>query len=315
MTHVFIFNPAAGKKNSGTLLLKRAAAAFPDGDFELYTTKAPGDARAIAKSFADSGEAARLYACGGDGILNEVVNAAAGCAHIAVTNVPMGTGNDFLRMFGREGKLRFSDIAALRDGPESAYDLIDCNGKLGLDIVCAGIDARVAEEVHRDKRIPLVGKKLAYIISLVVNVLFKGLTRPMEVEMGPLRHSGPAAIVCVGNASYYGGGFCPLPEARPDDGVLDMLLIGDITLLQFARCVMKYAKGRYKECPELVRDWHGDSVRVSSQDEIVAVVDGEVLRAREFTIRLSDKRVNFFRPAGVELGHELAPRATQRSSL
>ena len=94
-----------------------------------------------------------------------------------------------------------------------------------------------------------------------------------------------------------------------------MLLIGDITLLQFARCVMKYAKGRYKECPELVRDWHGDSVRVSSQDEIVAVVDGEVLRAREFTIRLSDKRVNFFRPAGVELGHELAPRATQRSSL
>ena len=47
----------------------------------------------------------------------------------------------------------------------------------------------------------------------------------------------------------------------------------------------------------------------------MAVVDGEVLRAREFTIRLSDKRVNFFRPAGVELGHELAPRATQRSSL
>jgi len=298
MTHVFIFNPAAGKKNSGTLLLKRAAAAFPDGDFELYTTKAPGDARAIAKSFADSGEAARLYACGGDGILNEVVNAAAGCAHIAVTNVPMGTGNDFLRMFGREGKLRFSDIAALRDGPESAYDLIDCNGKLGLDIVCAGIDARVAEEVHRYKRIPLVGKKLAYILSLIVEV-FRGITKPMTVEMGPIRHSGPTALCCVCNGRFYGGGFCPVPEAMPDDGVLDMILVGDLSLLELTRYVGKYAKGRYKECPEVLRAWHGQEARFSAPEEMALVVDGEVLWGKEFTLRLAGRKVNFFYPAGL----------------
>lgn len=307
MRHVFIVNPAAGKKNSVRALRDRVRAAFPDGDCEVFETAGAGDARAIAQRAIEQGGPVRLYACGGDGTLNEVVNAAAGVDTAAVTNVPMGTGNDFLRMFGREGKLRFTDISSLRDGPQSAYDLLDCNGLLGLDIVCVGVDARVAAEVHRYKRIPLVGKKLAYILSLAVNVLFKGITRPMEVEMGPIRYSGPAAIVCVGNGSFYGGGFCPLPEARPDDGVLDMLLIGNITLFQFARCVLKYAKGRYKECPELVRDWHGGAVRIASREEAVAVVDGEVLRAREITIRLSERRVNFFRPAGVELGHELSP--------
>lgn len=308
MRHIFIVNPAAGKKNSVRELLDKVRAAFPDGGYEVYETAGAGDARAIAQRAIGMGGPVRLYACGGDGTLNEVVNAAAGVDAAAVTNVPMGTGNDFLRMFGGEGKGRFTDIASLRDGPVSAYDLIDCNGLLGLDIVCAGVDARVAEEAHRYKRIPLVGKKLAYILSLMVNVFFKGITRPMEVEMGPVRHRGSTAIVCVGNGSYYGGGFCPLPEARPDDGVLDMLLVGDITLLQFARCVMKYAKGRYKECPELVRDWHGDSVTISSGEELVAVVDGEVLRARKFTICLSPKQVNFFRPVGVELGHELSPK-------
>lgn len=300
MRHVFIVNPAAGKKGSAGDLLVRVRAAFPDGGYELFETAGAGDARAIAQRAIDRGGPVRLYACGGDGTLNEVVNAAAGVADAAVTNVPLGTGNDFLRMFGREGKLRFTDISALRDGPQSAYDLIDCNGLLGLDIVCAGIDARVAAEVHRYKRIPLAGKKLAYLISLAVNVC-KGLTRPMKVEMGPIRYDGPTAIVCVGNGRFYGGGFCPVPEARPDDGVLDMLLIGEVTLLQFARCVGKYAKGRYRECLELVRDWHGDSLTVSSCEEISVVVDGEVLRGRAFTIRLSPRKVNFFRPMGVEL--------------
>ena len=82
----------------------------------------------------------------------------------------MGTGNDFLRLFGREGREKFADIALLKDGPQESLDLIDCNGLLGLNTGCVGIDARVAEDVHRFKRIPLVGKKGAYIFSLIATV-------------------------------------------------------------------------------------------------------------------------------------------------
>ena len=300
MRHVFIVNPVAGPRSCAKKLLSRVEAAFPAGDFEAYITQGEGDARRLAQEALAPEDPVRLYACGGDGTLNEVVNAAAGKDWGAVTNVPLGTGNDFLRIFGREGKLRFADLEALREGPETAFDLIDCNGLLGLDVVCVGVDARVAVDVHRFKRLPLVGKKMAYILSLLVTV-GKGITRPMEVEMGSISHQGPTALVCVCNGQYYGGGFRPVPEARPDDGVLDMLLVGDVSLLRFARCVGKYAKGRYRECPGLVQDWHGEEVRISAGEEMAAVVDGEVLRGREFTIRLSEQRVNFFHPAGVEI--------------
>lgn len=306
MRHVFIINPVAGPKNSAKELLDRVEAAFPAGDFEAYTTQGAGDARRLAQEALAPGDPVRLYACGGDGTLNEVVNAAAGKDWAAVTNVPLGTGNDFLRIYGREGKTRFTDLTALRDGPQEALDLIDCNGLLGLDVVCVGVDARVAADVHRFKRIPFVGKKLAYILSLIVTVL-KGITKYLEVEMGPIRHRGKTALICVCNGQYYGGGFRPVPEARPDDGVLDMLLVGDVSLFRFAQCVGKYAAGRYRECPELVRDWHGDRVTISSPVEVTAVVDGEVLRSREFIIQLSQRKLNFFRPSGVEIQAQAIP--------
>ncbi len=299
MRHVFILNPTAGKRRSCLTLLARIEGAFPAGDYTLLTTAGAGDAKSLAQRALEPGDPVRLYACGGDGTLNEVVNAAAGHAHAAVTHVPVGTGNDFLRIFGREGRKKFRDIAALKEGPQAAFDLMDCNGLLGLDVVCAGLDARVAAGVHRYKSLPLVTGMGAYVMSLAAEV-GKGLTRPMEVDMGPIHYRGPVAILCVCNGQYYGGGFRPVPEAMPDDGVLDMLLIGDITLPRFLRCVGKYSAGGYKEFPQLVRDWHGDRVTFSSEEEITVVVDGEVLRDRRFTLSLSDRKVNFFWPKGVE---------------
>ena len=113
-------------------------------------------------------------------------------------------------------------------------------------------------------------------------------------------------ILCACNGQYYGGGFRPVPEADPTDGVLDMLLIGDLTLLQFARYVGLYAKGGYKQVPEIVNACHGRAVTFSSDRELTAVVDGEVLRGKSFTLCLSEKKVSFFRPVGVELPAEIS---------
>lgn len=305
MRHVFIVNPVAGKKGNQDALLLHIRRAFPEGGYELLTTTAAGDARRLAAGAVETagraGEQIRLYACGGDGTLNEVVNAAAGVDYAAVTNVPVGTGNDFLRLFGEEGRKRFRDIAALKEGPQSAYDLMECNGMYGIDVICAGVDARTAADVDRFKAKPLVTGSGAYVLALVSTVA-KGITRPMRVDMGPVHHDGPTAILCVCNGRHYGGGFNPVPDAWPDDGVLDMLLIGDVGLGFFATQVGKYAKGRYREIPEgYVTDYHGTQVSFSSREEMVVVIDGEVVRGKEFTVKLSEKKLNFFRPAGVEL--------------
>lgn len=298
MRHFFIVNPKAGRENSSRRLIEQIQAEFAPGEYVIAITTGHGDALRLTQRAVETGEEVRIYACGGDGTLNEVVNGAAGVEWAAVTNVPLGTGNDFLRIFGSENRHRFRELSALRDGPQAQVDLMDCNGHLGLDVICAGVDARVAAEVHRYKRLPMLGGTMAYVFSLIWNV-GKGITRPMRVDMGPIHHNGDTAILCICNGRYYGGGFCPMPEAQPDDGILDMLLVGDVSRLRFARHVGQYAAGRYRECPQLIRDWHGQEVRFSALEDITVVVDGEVLRDRRFVVRLSEKKLNFFYPSGL----------------
>lgn len=298
MKHLFIINPAAGKRESTARLEKLLEGlSFPH---EAAYTRGEGDARHIARAAAEQGEPIRIYACGGDGTLNEVVNGAAGYSHAAVTCVPKGTGNDFLKLFGPDYKTRFYDLEALASGPQTAMDLMDCNGKLGIDVVCAGVDARIAADVHRYKNWRFVSGMGAYLLALVENVLWKGISRPMSVKMGPVDWSGDTAIVCICNGRHYGGGFMPVPDAMPDDGVLDMLLVPKVGLLTFARLVGKYAKGLYRNYPELIMEYHGDSITYSSGQEIITVVDGEVMRDTRFTVRLSEKKINFFYPSGAD---------------
>ena len=297
MRHLFIINPAAGKKES-TAELEGLLAQLSVPHTVVYTNGA-GDAQRLTRQAAMESEPLRVYACGGDGTLNEVVNGAAGFSHVAVTNVPKGTGNDFLKIFGPDYRTQFYDLEALAVGPQSAFDLMDCNGKLGIDVVCAGVDARIAAGVHRYKDLRFVSGMGAYTLSLLENIFFKGINRPMTVQMGELSwQNRQTAILCICNGRYYGGGFMPVAEAMPDDGILDMLLVRQVSVFTFLRLVGKYAKGLYRRYPELISDCHGQQVSFSAQQPITVVVDGEVMVDTQFTVCLSEKKVNFFYPAG-----------------
>ena len=295
MHHLFIINPKAGKKR-GTQRLEEEIRSL-DVSHEIVHTKKAGDARRIARTMAELGEEIRIYACGGDGTLNEVVNGAAGFDHVAITNVPIGTGNDFLKIFGKDYKTRFLDLKALSEGPQAAMDLIDCNGHLGIDIVCTGVDARIAVDKDKYNGFPLVSGMGAYAISAVANVLVKGIGVPTVVDCGDLHYEGETSLVCVCSGRHYGGGFMPVGDNMPDDGVLETLVVRKVSRPTFFRLVGKYGAGKYRDFPDLI--WHrrGDGATVRSEQELVAVVDGEPVRGKELNIRLSDKKVNFFYPA------------------
>lgn len=304
MKHLFIVNALARREKKKRQAFDGLMAAIDrlPGRVEVQYTDLPEwGAERIARVAAERGDPVRLYACGGDGTLNEVVNGAAGFPNAAVTNVPLGTGNDFLKIFGKDSRALFSDLPGLMLGPQTPFDLMDCNGRLGIGVVCAGVDARVADGADKYKGLPLVAGIGPYMLSLGENV-GKGLCRPMRVEMGDVSYRGDTAILCICNGRFYGGGFMPVGDAMPDDGVLDMLLVPKISRLTFLRFVGKYSTGRYRECPNLIRDYHGQRVTYSSLDggDVTTVVDGEVLRAPAFTVRLSEKRVNFFYPAGAD---------------
>ena len=303
MKHLFIVNPVAGGKDSTDEVAARVGKAFSlrEGEYEIYTTKAPMDACAKIQAEAANCDELRVYACGGDGTLNECVCGAAGKENVAVTHYPTGTGNDFIKNFGEERE-RFRNLEELIEGEVHKLDVIDCNGRYSMNICSVGIDARIGTDVHKYSAIPVIGGATGYVTSLAVN-LFKGIKDELRVICDGRLYYGEMSLVCVCNGSYYGGGFNPVPEARADDGKLDILIVKGVSRLQFLKIVGAYAKGRYADYPDCITHVSSTAVTIESEKELVVNVDGEAIYGKKISIGLIPKGVNFIVPANMAYFH------------
>lgn len=300
MKHVFIINPNAGKYDSRQRIYDMADALREKHglDVQCILTKKQGHATELARRLCDSGEELRFYACGGDGTVNEVANGVIGYDNAAMTVIPVGTGNDFLKNFGGAAPL-FADAENLWDGPQFPMDAIDVNGRIALTIACSGIDARVAADVHKYSESPLLDGKTSYIASLAVNFLFKGIASHWTVTLDDEVIEDDFSLVSVCNGRYYGGGFMPVAEARMDDGVLNTLVVKKVSRVTFARFVGPYSKGEYSKFPEYAHCSTPQVIRIHSEKpDIVTCLDGECMTNSDVTIRLSEKKLNFFGPEG-----------------
>ena len=300
MKHVFLINPRAGKGDRAARLqamAKRLAAAH-DLEVSCLLTDRPGAAESLARALAETGEPLRLYVCGGDGTLHEAANGIAGYSNAAMTVIPAGTGNDFLKNFGPDAA-KFADPENLWDGPDFPLDLIDCSGRLCLTIACNGIDARVADSVRRFSHLPLLRGRGSYLASVAANFLFRGIGQHWHVSLDGAEEEGDFALVSMCNGRYYGGGSCPVPEARMDDGVLHTVLVRSVSRATFARLFGAYSAGQYRRLPAgLIRVETPRVVWIRADEPFVTCLDGECFSSREVTMRLSEKRLNFFGPKG-----------------
>lgn len=293
MKHLFIINPAAGSRDRTaeyTAEIRRLCAGL---DYEIAVSQAPGECRRLAREAAQTGESLRIYACGGDGTLNEVVSGAAGFPNAAVTAYPGGSGNDFVKLFSEPAA--FSDLSRLLDPEETSFDLIACNDDLALNICSVGLDARIGTDVARYKRLPFFHGFNAYALSTVIN-LFRGISEHYIVEVDGQRIDGEQTFVCVCNGRYYGGGFNPVPDADPADGLLDVLLVKKVSLLQVPGIIGKYKNGRYRELPEFIRHFRTDRVRILCDGPSAVNLDGELRTAQEVEMRVAREKIIFFYP-------------------
>ena len=298
MIHLFIINPAAGSRDRTAdysqvihkLCKERGL------EYDIRVSTAPGECTRFAREAAETGKEYRLYACGGDGTLNEVAQGAAGFDNAAVTVFSGGSGNDFVKLF--DDPQAFFDLERLLDVEEATFDLIDCNGDIAMNICSVGLDARIGTDVSRYKRLPLLHGFRAYAASTVVNVI-KGIAEHYVVELNGKRIDGKQTMICVCNGRYYGGGFNPVPEADPADGLLDVLLVKKVSRLQVAGVIGKYKGGRYQELPHLVRHYRTKSIKITCDQPTPINLDGELRIAQEVTMSVSDKKLRFFYPQGL----------------
>jgi len=298
MKHLFIINPVAGGKKGRAHEVEREIRMIAENlsdPYEIYITKGPMDACRKVAEDANFTDSLRVYACGGDGTLNECANGAALRENVAITHYPCGTGNDFIRTFGQENVSKFRDLSALVSGTARPLDLIDCNERYGINICSVGMDARVGADVHKYSSIPIIGGATAYVVALIVNII-KGVAQKFRITAEGTSQDKDITLVCACNGRFYGGGFNPVPEAMPDDGQLEYLIIKAVSRFKVASIVGRYAKGKYRDLREYISHISGRSMEIEREHEFVVNIDGEIINTKKICFNIIPKGVNFIFP-------------------
>lgn len=278
MRHVFILNPVAGKKQSALSLrneINAYFAAHPDKEYSIRLTDGVGSATRIAREESEKGDV-RLYACGGDGTLQETASGIpVGSEDVELTVIPCGSGNDFVRTFG--GGEAFCDLADLIEGVTVPVDAVDCGDRISLNIAAIGLDAAVGLKMQKYKSWPGVSGSMAYNIA-VVDAVCHPIGVDMEIEIdtesGTIHRKGKYLMTLGANGRYYGGGYQGAPTAVTDDGQLEFVMVKKISRFQIPFILGKYKAGAHEgvKCIETIR---GTAMRVKAAKSMVCTIDGE----------------------------------------
>jgi len=224
---------------------------------------------------ASEAEGSLLVVVGGDGTVNEVVNGVAGTdSEIAV--LPSGTGQDFGRTHGIPS--RFDDAVRVALGGETrTIDLgrVECEGgtsRFFANVGSVGMSGAVARRANAMTK--ALGGRATFFYALTREFLAWQNTRVVVELDGGLRREGPMHDVIVANGRFHGGGMKLAPDAAQDDGVFDVVTIGDVTKLDFLTTAPKLYSGRYLSHPK-VQLLRSSTVAISAAERLPLEVDGE----------------------------------------
>ena len=276
---VFLVNPASANGATGKRwpeLAHRAASLGLHG--ETHFSERPDHISELARAAAESG-AGLIVAAGGDGTLNEVVNGIAGL-DVELAVIPLGTGMDFARSHGIPTK--FDD--AVRVAAEGRVVTMDAGRVEYLtwareqrvrwfdNVGSVGMSGAVAQRANSMSK--ALGGRVTFFYALT-RVFFAWENTEVEVELdGGERRTGRMHDVVVANGRYHGGAMLLAPEASVQDGLFDVLLIGDVSKGDFIRTAPKLYRGTHLAHPkvDLVRS---ATVRVDAPEPLPIELDGE----------------------------------------
>ena len=298
MRYVFYVNPTAGKGKEQQGIIDSIKKHFSkkSENFKIHITKAQGDAKWSAKREAETGDKIRMFACGGEGTVFEVLNGIVGHSNVELGVLPCGSANDFLQFF--ESRDNFLDIDEQLDGETVEMDLIKAGDNYCLNGCSVGMDAIVARDMSLFKKWPLVSGSLAYNFAIVKTFLGKlGITADISVN-GEAPKRKTCLFAVVANAPYYGGGFKGAPEAIPYDNKLDFTLVDNISKLKILKFLGIYKRGEHKklDCCTLK---NCESMEFWSDKPIPVNLDGEIIETKYMKFELVKKAVKFVIPRGI----------------
>jgi len=276
---VFLVNPASDNGATGRRwpeIANRAAAAGLTG--EALLSERPGQLAELARRASDEG-GQLLVVVGGDGTVNEVVNGLAGREGPELAVIPRGTGRDFVRTYGIPHKLDDA-LRTARDGRTREIDVGRARFRSWqgepaewyfANIASAGMSGAIAKRANETSK--ALGGKVSYFWATFA-VFSRWRTSELTVTVGAETRRARMHDVVVANGRYFGGGMMICPEAEPDDGVFDVLLIGNLTKRDLLLTLPKTYRGKHLPHPkaELLR---GPTVEIEAPEPLPVELDGE----------------------------------------
>jgi YegS/Rv2252/BmrU family lipid kinase len=219
---------------------------------------------------AASVDGAVVAGVGGDGTLSRIAD---GLADTAATLgvIPAGTGNDFARSFN----IPFDPVSAcniLLNGQTVPLDTGRLNGRIFLNVVGAGLDAEVVADANRIFK--KLSGSLGYLLALLKQLVF---FKPANIHIlvDNKEFTACAWLVAVANACYYGSGMKVAPDADPQDGLADVIIVENIHRLNFLRLFPRVYAGRHTTHPA-VRVLRGKEILITSDRPLHVHADGDL---------------------------------------
>jgi diacylglycerol kinase (ATP) len=275
---VFLVNPASDNGATGRRwpqLANAAASLGLKGD-ALFSQR-PDHLTELARQAADGG-AELLVVVGGDGSVNEVANGVAQ-REVEIAVIARGTGWDFVRTYGIPRRIEEAVDVAL-NGATREIDLgrVLYHSWSGSDevrwfanVASVGMSGAIAQRANETTK--ALGGRMSYLLA-TLSVFARWQVGDVRVSVDDNVRDGRMHDVVVGNGRYLGGGMMICPEAEPDDGLFDVLLIGDLTKRDLLLTLPKTYRGKHLPHPkaELLR---GTNVTVEAPSPLPVELDGE----------------------------------------
>jgi diacylglycerol kinase (ATP) len=291
-----VVNPTSGR-GRGAALGAVAVARLRESHHEVIDLSGASEeqARARAGAAVAAGEVDVLAVVGGDGMAHLGVNLCAG-TDVALAIVAAGTGNDNARSLGLPIREPRAAADLITSSEPRLIDAGRCQSPGGdrywIGVLGGGFDSVVSERAHRWS---WPKGPMRYNLAIARELpVFKPI--PYAIEVDGARIETTAMLVAVGNGPAFGGGMHVLPDARYDDGLLDVLILHAVSIPEFLRVFPQVFKGNHVSHPK-VQILRGTSVRLETQG-IVAQADGEPFQPMPIDVEIAPGALRVVAPPG-----------------
>lgn len=254
-------------------------------EVEVILTEHKTHAKDAAKEFLSENPKDKIViVCGGDGTLGEVSNIVSNTEG-AMGLIPMGTANDFSKNFNYKN-FKIEDTFEPKVLP---IDMIKVNEKYCINVMSLGFDTQVLEKTYEIlEQEPNLGNKafLKGIVKSLKNIKYENLELDLVLKDNTKINVKDEYIVsALCNGSYYGSGFNPSPKGKIDDGILNLIAVKKLPLYKVIPILLLYKTGKHMGLKS-VTEYLVKSGVIKSNKEIIANIDGEIFRSKEFEFEI-----------------------------